>query len=152
MKNFLMLGAMVISATIFAADPATNPHAAHQNAGQNGMMMGSMMTPEMMQKMKDSGMSCPMMEAGGMQNNGMMGGNMMANMTPEQKVAMEKDMAVMQEKMAEVKKLTSVEKPDWKKVEKLNEEIAKLRAKHMTEMMKSGHTMMMQKPVSPKAN
>lgn len=77
MKKLLVLGTLVLAASAFAATPATTTqtnnmtvnHAAH---GSNGM--GSMMTPEMIKTMEESGMmkdgKCVMME------NMMKNGNM----------------------------------------------------------------------------
>lgn len=136
MKKILLVGAFVISAVSFA-NTHTGHNMADMNKGSAGMgsmmngQMGSMMSPEMKAKgmMKDG--KCVKME------NGMMGGKgMMMNMTPEQKVAMEKDMIAIQEKQLEVRKLMNTAKPDTKKIEKLNAEIATMRTKHMESMQK----------------
>lgn len=39
----------------------------------------------------------------------------------------------------EIRRLTSLEKPDWNRIEKLNEENAKIMAKARTKMMKANH-------------
>lgn len=144
MKKILLVGAFVISAFSFA-----NTHAGHNmadmksgTAGMGSMMngeMGSMMSPEMKVMMEAKGMmkdgKCTKMENGMMGGKDMMKGGMM-NMTPEQKKAMETDMIAIQEKQLEVRKLMNTAKPDTKKIEKLNAEIATMRTKHMESMQK----------------
>lgn len=134
MKKILLVGAFLISAISFA-----NMHANHTNHNMNGAApaMGTMQGG--MGMMKDG--KCPMMEG-----KGMMGGKgmMMNNMTPEQKMAMEKEMIAIQEKQLEVRKLMNTTNPDMKKVEKLNAEIATMKTKHMETMHK-----MMAVPAAP---
>lgn len=60
----------------------------------------------------------------------------LASLTPAQKEAFAKDKIAIEEKKLEVKKLMVSTTPDWKKVEKANLELATLRAKASTQMMK----------------
>ncbi|MGL4733023.1 MAG: hypothetical protein ACRCWN_04985, partial [Fusobacteriaceae bacterium] len=81
MKKILLVGAFLISAVSFA-----NVHGNHNmgNMNNGAAAMGTM-----------QGGKCSMMGGKGM----------MMNMTPEQRMAMEKDMIVIQEKQLEVRKL-----------------------------------------------
>lgn len=63
-----------------------------------------------------------------------------ALLTPEQRTAAEKNMIAVQEKKLEVRKIMLDKTPDWKKVEKLNLEMATLQAKNRTEMEKARFT------------
>lgn len=69
----------------------------------------------------------------GMNKNGMDG---RMNLTPEQRTAVEKNRIAIQEKRLEVRKALLEKSPDWKKIEKLNQESATIMAKSKTEMMK----------------
>lgn len=126
MKKLLILGILMSSTVILGATTDSTKMKTQE------MQMGSMMSPEMMKKMNDTGMSCPMMNGDGM----------MTNMTPEQKEEMMKDMSTIQEKIAERNKLSSADNPNWEKIGELNEDIFKIKSKHMTQMMKSNHNMM----------
>lgn len=137
MKKILLVGAFVLSAVTFA-----NVHASHANHGTTtatagmeagkGMMggMGSMMTPEMKAKMEAKGKmkdgKCSMMEMKGM----------MANLTPEQRIVMEKEMIDIDAKKLELRRLNNTAKPDAKRVETLTKEISTMEAKHMESMHK----------------
>lgn len=57
-------------------------------------------------------------------------------LTPEQRIAAEKNRITIQEKRLEVRKALLEKNPDWKKIEKLNLESATLQAKNRTEMQK----------------
>ncbi|MGL4402659.1 MAG: hypothetical protein ACRCTS_02880 [Fusobacteriaceae bacterium] len=134
MKKILLVGAFLISAVSFA-----NVHANHNMGNMNNgaaamgtMQGGSGMMGGKMGMMK--GEKCSMMGGKGM----------MMNMTPEQRMAMEKDMITMKEKQLEVRKLMNTTNPDMKKVEAVNIEIAKMRTKHMESMNK-----MMAVPATP---
>ncbi|MGL4567623.1 MAG: hypothetical protein ACRCU6_03720 [Fusobacteriaceae bacterium] len=62
--------------------------------------------------------------------------NLENSLTPEQKIAIEKNKIAIQEKRLEVKKSLLDKNPDWKKIEKLNLESAVLHSKNRTEMQK----------------
>lgn len=133
----ILLATLILSVASFATSHTTH-NMGDMNKGMNGGMMGGMMgnmcSPEMKAKMEANGMmkdgKCTMMD--GEMNHG----GMMANMTPEQKMAMEKNMIAIQEKQLEVRKLMNTAKPDTAKIEKLNAEIANMKTKHMESMQK----------------
>ncbi|MGL4969703.1 MAG: hypothetical protein ACRC5B_06075, partial [Fusobacteriaceae bacterium] len=93
MKKILLVGAFLISAVSFA-----NVHGNHNmgNMNNGAAAMGTMQGGSGMM-----GGKMGMMKGG---KCSMMGGKgMMMNMTPEQRMAMEKDMIVIQEKQLEVR-------------------------------------------------
>ncbi|MGL6120148.1 MAG: hypothetical protein ACRC0V_06530 [Fusobacteriaceae bacterium] len=61
------------------------------------------------------------------------------NLTTEQRETITKERITMDEKKLEIRKLMVTSNPDWKKVEKLNLELATLKAKSKTQMMKLRH-------------
>lgn len=87
-----------------------NPHAGHNIEKMNN----------------ETTMQCQMMGKMGMMNN----------MTPQEKIAMEKGMIAIQEKELEVRKLMNTNNTDMKKIEKLNKEIQIMRTNHMESMHK----------------
>lgn len=110
MKKLLVVGTLILSAGAFAA----GGHSGHSGNGK---------------KVAGNNNGCTMM-------GGKTGGRMMANLTPEQQKVMQRDMIAIQEKQLEVRKAMAEDKVDWNKVEKLNKEVANLRATHKTQMMK----------------
>ncbi|MGL4533754.1 MAG: hypothetical protein ACRCUA_01645, partial [Fusobacteriaceae bacterium] len=110
----LLVGAFILSAVTFAS-PYNN----------SGMMGGNYN-------------NCSTTNGNGMMGgNGMMNGNgMMYNITPDQRMFMEKNMIAIQEKQIEVRKLMNTTKPDTAKIEKLNSEIINMRTNHMESMQK----------------
>ena len=115
MKKLLIVGVLAISAVGFAAGKS------------NGMDMNKMgKTGNISQVNKNKGT-----RKGGL-----------VNLTTEQRQTLAKERITMDEKKLEIRKLMVTSNPDWKKVEKANLELATLRAKSKTEMMKLRHDAM----------
>ncbi|MGL5000482.1 MAG: hypothetical protein ACRC6J_02020 [Cetobacterium sp.] len=113
MKKLLLVAVLCLSAVSFAKG--------HGNMG-NGNGNGGMMNG-------NKSMNCPMM--------GEKGGKMRENMTPELRKEMEADMITISEKNLEIRKIMNTDKPDMKRVEKLNGEIFSMKAAHRTKMQEN---------------
>ncbi|MGL4534087.1 MAG: hypothetical protein ACRCUA_03390 [Fusobacteriaceae bacterium] len=110
MKKLLMIGVLAISAVGFAAG--------NGNGGRNGMGRTGNVSHFNNQTNRQ--------------------GNLI-NLTTEQRETITKERITMDEKKLEIRKLMVTSNPDWKKVEKLNLELATLKAKSKTQMMKLRH-------------
>lgn len=138
MKKLLIISTLLIGATAFAvtASNSANMPALCPMTGNTALRSGS-----------GNGMGPGMKTGANRSENSMMGkkaskkrgfktGYMSKLMTPEQRLAAEKNMITVQEKKLELRKVMLEKTPDWKKVEKLNQEIANIKAKQSADMMK----------------
>lgn len=148
MKKTILAGLLVLGAVSFAANGTgarmgnSQPNGMTRMAANNGVCVVTGTSERgnagtfMGNGMRSGNSSMMGRKSGkmGRGNGGAYGYNML---TPEQRTAAEKNMITAQEKRLEVRKLMLDKTPDWKKVEKLNGEIANLQAKNRTEMEKA---------------
>ena len=140
MKKLLLI-ALFTSAVAFGAATKPAEMATKDMPGMNHSVDHKMMGKEGCSMMDDcTGMgkdSCTMMKDGKMMDHK----NMMS------KHLSEADQGILTKNREEIRKITASEKPDWNKVEKLNQENASIMAKMKTKMMKENHEMKM--PATP---
>lgn len=110
MKKLLLVAVLCLSAVSFAKGHGNMGNGNGNGNGKGGMMNGH------------KSMNCPMMEE---------------NMTPELRKEMEADMITISEKNLEIRKIMNTDKPDMKRVEKLNSEIFSMKAAHRTKMQEN---------------
>ncbi|MBC2851858.1 hypothetical protein H5J22_10670 [Cetobacterium sp. 8H] len=131
MKKLLFIGTFIISALSFSADTTTKD--------TQTMMSGRPMQCE----------TCPMMSSDQMMGQNKMMGKHMMNVTPEMQKEMQKEMILIKEKNLEIQKEMLENKVDWNKIEKLNKEIADIKAGMQTKMMKVHYDMMKTQQATP---
>lgn len=137
MKKLLIISTLLIGATAFAVTASNSASALCPMTGNTMVRNGNGMGPGMKTGANRSENS--MMGKKASKKRGFKTGYMSNLMTPEQRLAAEKNMISVQEKKLELRKVMLEKTPDWKKVEKLNQEIANIKAKQSTEMMKIRH-------------
>lgn len=156
MKKTILAGLLVIGAVSFAANGTgtlagnNQPNGVTRMEANNGICSvtgtstransGNFMGKGMKSGNDMMGKNMKMGKKMGRKSQGNGGKYGYALLTPEQRTAAEKNMIAVQEKKLEVRKIMLDKTPDWKKVEKLNLEMATLQAKNRTEMDKARFT------------